>query len=33
VWWYIRDADGNEGWAVQDFLQPTLPPDAQENSE
>ncbi len=26
VWWFIKDEDGNEGWAVQDFLEPTLPP-------
>jgi hypothetical protein len=26
VWWFIRDLDGNEGWVVQDFLEPTLPP-------
>jgi SH3-like domain-containing protein len=29
VWWFLRDADGQEGWAVQDFLEPTLPPDAE----
>jgi SH3-like domain-containing protein len=29
VWWYIRDPDGNEGWVVQDFLEPSLPPDSQ----
>jgi len=29
VWWYIRDQDNNEGWVVQDFLEPSLPPDVQ----
>lgn len=29
VWWYIRDEDNNEGWVVQDFLEPSLPPEAQ----
>jgi len=29
IWWYVRDADGQEGWTVQDFLEPTLPPAAQ----
>ncbi len=33
VWWYVRDDAGNEGWAVQDFLQPTLPPSAQQNGQ
>ncbi len=31
VWWYIRDADGNEGWTVQDFLIPSLPPETEES--
>jgi hypothetical protein len=30
VWWYVRDENGNEGWAAQDFLEPTLPPEAQQ---
>jgi hypothetical protein len=30
VWWFVRDADGNEGWTVQDFLEPTLPPENTE---
>lgn len=30
VWWYIRDEDENEGWVVQDFLEPSLPPEALE---
>jgi hypothetical protein len=30
VWWFIRDADGNEGWAVQDYLEPSLPPDLEQ---
>lgn len=29
VWWFIRDLEGNEGWVVQDFLEPTLPPTTQ----
>ena len=29
VWWFIRNVDGDEGWAAQDFLEPSLPPDAQ----
>lgn len=31
VWWFVRDADGNEGWAVQDFLEPTLPPEKEDS--
>lgn len=26
TWWLVRDEDGNEGWTVQDFLEPSLPP-------
>ena len=26
TWWFIRNGAGEEGWALQDFLQPTLPP-------
>jgi len=29
VWWFVRDPDGNEGWAVQDYLIPNLPPENQ----
>jgi len=29
VWWFIRNVDGDEGWAAQDFLEPSLPPDTQ----
>jgi hypothetical protein len=29
VWWYVRDQDNNEGWVVQDFLEPSLPPGVQ----
>lgn len=29
VWWFIRNEDGEEGWAVQDFLVPSLPPQEQ----
>ncbi len=31
VWWYIRNPEGKEGWTVQDYLEPTLPPSAQGN--
>jgi uncharacterized protein YraI len=27
VWWFIRDPEGNEGWTVEDYLEPSLPPD------
>jgi hypothetical protein len=34
VWWYVRYLGNNtEGWAVQDFLEPTLPPEAQQDAE
>lgn len=33
TWWFVRDADGAEGWVVQQFLEPTLPPEAQDSSE
>jgi hypothetical protein len=26
TWWFLRDPEGIEGWAVQDFLVPTAPP-------
>jgi hypothetical protein len=26
TWWFLRDPEGIEGWAVQDFLIPTAPP-------
>ncbi len=29
VWWFIRDENDNEGWTVQEFLEPALPPEAQ----
>ncbi|MBN1992903.1 MAG: SH3 domain-containing protein [Anaerolineae bacterium] len=29
TWWFLRDADGTEGWAVQGFLRPSLPPPEQ----
>ena len=32
VWWFVRTTDGTEGWAAQDFLEPTLPPDTPEES-
>lgn len=28
IWWYIRDEENNEGWVVQEFLEPSLPPEA-----
>jgi hypothetical protein len=27
VWWFIRDPEGNEGWTVEEYLEPSLPPD------
>ena len=32
VWWFVRIEDGTEGWAAQDFLEPSLPPEALEES-
>jgi hypothetical protein len=29
IWWFVRDPDGNEGWTVQDYLVPSLPPENQ----
>jgi hypothetical protein len=29
VWWYVRDQENNEGWVVEDFLEPSLPPGVQ----
>jgi serine/threonine-protein kinase len=29
VWWFVRDLGGNEGWVVEDFLEPALPPTSQ----
>jgi hypothetical protein len=26
TWWFLRDPEGIEGWAIQDFLVPTVPP-------
>jgi hypothetical protein len=26
VWWFVRAEDGTEGWVVQDFMEPSLPP-------
>ena len=26
IWWKLKDPNGVEGWAAQDFLQPTAPP-------
>ncbi len=33
VWWFVRAPSGTEGWAVQDFLEPTLPPEAEQNND
>jgi hypothetical protein len=33
VWWFVRAPNGVEGWAVQDFLEPTLPPEVEQNSD
>ena len=33
IWWLVRTEDGIEGWAVQDFLTPTTPPDSFGESE
>jgi hypothetical protein len=27
VWWFLRNADGTEGWGRADFLAPGLPPE------
>jgi hypothetical protein len=31
VWWFIRNDANEEGWAVQDFLEPSLPPEFLNN--
>lgn len=31
VWWFVRVEDGTEGWVVQDFLEPSLPPAQTTN--
>jgi hypothetical protein len=28
VWWFVRDLEGHEGWVVEDFLEPALPPNS-----
>lgn len=28
IWWFVRAEDGTEGWTVQEFLIPSLPPAA-----
>lgn len=30
VWWFVRVEDGVEGWTVQDFMEPSLPPDSAQ---
>jgi hypothetical protein len=33
TWWYVRNLGNNtEGWVVQDYLEPTLPPEFQQQS-
>ncbi len=29
IWWFVRDADDQEGWVVQKFLEPSLPPESE----
>ena len=29
TWWFVRDANGQEGWVVQKFLEPSLPPESE----
>jgi SH3-like domain-containing protein len=26
IWWKLKDQNGTEGWAAQDYLKPTAPP-------
>lgn len=33
TWWLVRGADGTEGWTVQEYLIPSLPPDNPEQFE
>jgi hypothetical protein len=30
VWWFVKSENETEGWAVQDYLEPSLPPEAAE---
>jgi hypothetical protein len=32
AWWFVRNEDGTEGWAAQDFLEPSLPPNGEDGS-
>jgi hypothetical protein len=32
VWWFVRVEDDVEGWTVQDFLEPSLPPAGAEGN-
>ncbi len=32
VWWFVRAEDDVEGWTVQDFLEPSLPPAGAEGN-
>ena len=27
IWWFVRAGDNIEGWVVQEFLEPSLPPE------
>lgn len=29
IWWFVRETDGAEGWVVEDFLEPSLPPESE----
>jgi hypothetical protein len=29
TWWFVRDPDGTEGWTVQNYLIPSLPPETE----
>jgi hypothetical protein len=29
TWWFVRDPDGTEGWTVESYLIPSLPPETE----
>lgn len=33
IWWYIRKEDGTEGWTVETFMEPSLPPSMLQQQE
>ena len=33
IWWYVRKEDGIEGWTVEAFLEPSLPPTMLDQQE